>query len=875
MAEAAIQNVQLPNASGNSNNWFFFPDQNGQPRVVTKGNQNNSLVPLQVLEAAPPTWTLSSSETVAASSLGTFVPTGTGTGKLVAAHIDGTRSIKVVDFVAGEPVGIETAVSNIASNVHFGNLSAAVDSAGFLHIAYTLGAGSGSTSCTLVYLRRNVSTGDWAKHEVNIPARVLGTSVLAPTTSSAVLYFSTSALHRCTLDSFGNGQPLMTNFSILHVPAQGVVSGAIKATRVAGEDRILYFYSTGSTTWQFARMEFTSSSNFAPVDIQDVAAVSGSVALPISIHVSTGANGKEHIAWYDLRSRRIHYLAPGSGSDGIPYAASQPVTLQNQPAGVPDSDLQGLHIRTSDGVPFFLYRRTTTAGYVAFEGENIPAPEIALVSPSNTNINDNGSHGFGSIVTGQETSLTFTIKNIGETTLSGLVPTIVASGSSGDFSITDMPDTSVAPGGSTTFTVRFAPSANGKRTVKIQIPNNDLDENPFDLNLTGTGVPPQIPEISLSQGKLVLTDGVSEADFGSVLRGSNKTVVFTISNVGLASLTGVTATIDGANPGDFTITKAPLTTVAGRKKTTVSVAFTPAALGNRTAFLRIASNDADENPFDLVIKGVGTGPEVGVEQPAGTDLTDNASQRDFGSADIAATVPLTFTVRNTGNIDLKSIGVKFIGGFPKDFLVTTKPPKVLAPGASATFTVTFKPKAAGLRTTTLRLTSTDADEKFFEVALQGTGNAAAAALALSRTLPEGSDHPILAAITAAGLKGDAAAVDAIAHQDGVENLLKYAFNLDLSGPDCRTLIAGTGTAGLPIVTATAADGSTVLRFEYIRRTGAGLVYQPKFSADLSTWSAPETSPAVVAIDAAWERVTYDLPASGPRFAVVEVGFATE
>jgi hypothetical protein len=222
---------------------------------------------------------------------------------------------------------------------------------------------------------------------------------------------------------------------------------------------------------------------------------------------------------------------------------------------------------------------------------------------------------------------------------------------------------------------------------------------------------------------------------------------------------------------------------------------------------------------------------------------------------------------------MKGVGVKFIGGFPKDFILTAKPPKLLAPGASATFTVTFKPKAAGLRTTTLRLSSNDADERFFEVALQGTGNAAA--LALSRILPEGSDHPVLAAISAAGLKGDAAGIDAIAHQDGVENLLKYAFNLDLSRPDCRSLVPGTGTAGLPVVASRMKDGSTVLRFEYIRRTNAGLVYQPKVSADLTTWSAPESEPSVVAIDAAWERVTYEFPAVGHRFAIVEVGFAAE
>lgn len=876
IAQAQWQSVPIENASTNSNNWFFFPDEASDPRIVVKGNQNNQVVPIKVLEGGPPTWTASVSDNVSASGLSTFVQTGSGSGKLIAAHLDGTRSIRVVDFVNGEPVGIETAVSNISSSLVFGTLSAAVDSAGFVHIVYTLSAGTSATNSTLVYLRRNVSTGDWAKHEVNITSRVMGTSVVAPTTSTAVLYFTTQALHRCTLDSFANGNPLMTNFSVLHVAAQGIVSGALKATRVSGVDRILYFYSTGQTTWQFARMDYTSSVNFAPKDIQDVGAVSGSVALPLSIHVAAGSNGKEHIAWYDLRSRRIHYLVPGSGSDGIPYNATQPVTLPNQPSGVPDSDLHGLHIRTTDDVPFLLYRRTLNTGFVAFPGDAIPSPEIAVLGPTNANLNDNAAVSFGNVVTGEEKFLSFTIKNTGDVTMTGIVPTIVAGPSSGDYTITTPPATSLAPNESTVFTVRFVPAANGKRPAKLQIANNDFDENPFDINLGGTGTPPQIPEISLAQGKVIFTDGASESSWGSVTLGAKpKTLVFTVSNVGLASLTGVAATIDGANASDFTITKAPLATIAGRKKTTVSIAFNPSALGDRTAVLHIASNDADENPFDLVLKGTGIGAEIAVEQPVGSDLTDGVSSRDFGSADIGGTVPLTFTVRNDGNIDMKGIGVKFIGGTPKDFILTTKPLKTVVPAASTTFTVTFKPKAAGLRTTTLRVTSNDADEKFFEVTLNGTGTAPLAAL--SRSVSAGSGHPIFAAMNEAGLEGIAAEPGAVPHADGVENLLKYAFNLNLGAADCRTLVPGTGTAGLPVVAASTQDGTTVLRFEYIRRKDAGLVYQPKFSADLNTWSAPDREPVVTAIDEVWERVVYELPApgSGPRFAVVEVGFAAE
>ena len=48
--------------------------------------------------------------------------------------------------------------------------------------------------------------------------------------------------------------------------------------------------------------------------------------------------------------------------------------------------------------------------------------------------------------------------------------------------------TTVAPGGSTTFTVTFTPSASGTRNATLHIASNDADENPFDVALSGNGL---------------------------------------------------------------------------------------------------------------------------------------------------------------------------------------------------------------------------------------------------------------------------------------------------------------------------------------------------------------------------------------------------
>ncbi len=130
-----------------------------------------------------------------------------------------------------------------------------------------------------------------------------------------------------------------------------------------------------------------------------------------------------------------------------------------------------------------------------------------------------------------------------------------------------------------------------------------------------------------------------------------------------------------------------------------------------------------------------------------------------------------------------------------------------------------------------------------------------------------------AAMAAATLTGPDAQASATPRQDGVANLLKYAFNMNLTTPDRRTLLPGGGTAGLPVITL---PSPGVMRMEYLRRIGSGLIYTPKKRNVLDTgaWT-PLTSPAVLTpINANWERVRHDelfIPATvDGMFGCVEV-----
>ena len=96
---------------------------------------------------------------------------------------------------------------------------------------------------------------------------------------------------------------------------------------------------------------------------------------------------------------------------------------------------------------------------------------------------------------------------------------------------------------------------------------------------------------------------------------------------------------DGDNNADFTLGSLGATTLAPGASTTFTVTFTPSAVGPRTAAIHIASNDSDENPFDIALTGTGvmradplavTGGPYSVIFGQSLLLDGSASQPSFG-----------------------------------------------------------------------------------------------------------------------------------------------------------------------------------------------------------------------------------------------------
>ncbi|MCX6879153.1 MAG: choice-of-anchor D domain-containing protein, partial [Verrucomicrobia bacterium] len=400
-----------------------------------------------------------------------------------------------------------------------------------------------------------------------------------------------------------------------------------------------------------------------------------------------------------------------------------------------------------------------------------PAPEIAVEQPAGTNLVDGASTvNFSAVLIGAYTTSTFTIRNSGTANLTGLAITINGA-NAGDFTVTANPTAPVAPGGSTTFTVRFAPAALGIRIAALHLASNDADENPFDINLTGTGTNvtstiygnyTPLPLNSSHAENYLLGSLVNIAADGELeFFGLDARATGPNANFGLYTDLGGNPDTLVATTGVFNLDvvgyiekppTAPVTLTAGNYwimgvfNTVASIGYSntvpdvvkyrsltftsslPGSFGATTSFTGQKFN------YYLKVGARVLGPEIAVEQPAGTGLTDGASTVSFGTVLSGSNTSRSFTVRNSGLGNLTGLGITIDGANPGDFTVTANPTDPVIPGGSTTFTVQFTPAALGTRTASLHLANNDADENPFDIVLSGIGtNTVASTYTLSAT----------------------------------------------------------------------------------------------------------------------------------------------
>ena len=126
------------------------------------------------------------------------------------------------------------------------------------------------------------------------------------------------------------------------------------------------------------------------------------------------------------------------------------------------------------------------------------------------------------------------------------------------------------------------------------------------------------------------------------------------------------------------------------------------------------------NIYNASTAGKCLAPEIVIEEPVNTVLTDNFGSIGFGSSivKVPAGGAKTFTIRNVGTTTLN---IASVDSSLADFAVGPVSDTTIEPNGIATFSVTFTPQAGGVCLADLDINSDDANESPFDIAMTGTG----------------------------------------------------------------------------------------------------------------------------------------------------------
>ncbi|HCN79114.1 MAG TPA: hypothetical protein DIT13_18265 [Verrucomicrobiales bacterium] len=131
------------------------------------------------------------------------------------------------------------------------------------------------------------------------------------------------------------------------------------------------------------------------------------------------------------------------------------------------------------------------------------------------------------------------------------------------------------------------------------------------------------PDLLVEQPAGNVLAPLAGVNFGVMGLNSSQNLVFTVRNTGRSDLTGLGISFSGDQAGSFSVTLEPLTPVTPQAQSTFTVRFRPSTAGSHSAVMSIASNDPDENPFQVQLSG--TGVIVGHPHPGFSPVIGSAN----------------------------------------------------------------------------------------------------------------------------------------------------------------------------------------------------------------------------------------------------------
>jgi hypothetical protein len=323
-----------------------------------------------------------------------------------------------------------------------------------------------------------------------------------------------------------------------------------------------------------------------------------------------------------------------------------------------------------------------------------------------TQISNGGNDSFGSVTQGSSDTKSFTVDNVGSSTL-----TVSSVSLPSGYTLNTSLPLYVTPYNSSTLSVSLNTSTAGTYNGQMLVQSSDSSHNPFTVNLSGTVTSSGSPAIGLRDGSTTISNGGSDS-FGSVTQGSSDTRTYTVNNQGGGTLTVSSISL----PSGYSLqTSLPLNISSGNS-TTFVVALTTSSVGTFSGTMGITSNSTQNNPFNVSLSGTVTAPAPVMSLADGSTTISNGGSDSFGSVTQGSSDNKTFTVKNTGTASLSVSAVSL----PSGYSLQTSLPLSIAAGNSTTFVVALSTATVGTFSGTMSITDTDSNNDPYTVSLSGT-----------------------------------------------------------------------------------------------------------------------------------------------------------
>lgn len=308
------------------------------------------------------------------------------------------------------------------------------------------------------------------------------------------------------------------------------------------------------------------------------------------------------------------------------------------------------------------------------------------------------------------------LSNVGNLPLTE-VSAAISGPDAGMFVISSPASLVIQPGKTSSLRLLFRPTRLGSLNATLTITAAGLAV-PYVIQLSGTCFAGGAPEIDiLGPNGMPFLSVPAIVNFGGVRQFETVAFTFTLRNRGAAALKQIAAVIEEST--DFTLQEALPTELPGSSETTFTILLNTSVAGSKFASLKIASNDANENPYRLIFHGAVVRPEL---QLSGDDFwqpfPDGGSLPGFGNVVVGNSVEQNFRLRNSGGIELQELEAVFSN---PAFSLVTPLPASLPVGAYADLILRFTPPESGDFSGSLALKSNWSGGNHLEVMLDGTG----------------------------------------------------------------------------------------------------------------------------------------------------------